>query len=320
MDEEEFSFIVEEEDVAKRIDKYLSEQLLSSAIELPSSKIGTRSQVAVWLNDNRILCNGKVVSRASARLKLGDVVSGSSSLLVPLAVDADDSIPLTIVYEDSELLLLNKQAGLVVHPGAGVHEGTLVNALLHHLGEGFRDVGEAFRPGIVHRLDKDTSGLMLVAKNPRSQQFISEQFLPPREIHREYLAFTRKLPSFGSDSGTIEGAIARHPRDRKKMAVRTEGKAATTHWELKEAFNDAYLLRLKLETGRTHQIRVHLADRGSSILGDPLYGESVGALPPKLRLPAASLSFIHPKSGERMNFECELPEDMQKVLDVFKDD
>lgn len=246
---------------------------------------------------------------------------------IPARPEAQE-IPLEILFEDRHLIVVNKPAGLVVHPAPGNADGTLVNALLAHAGEELSGIGGEARPGIVHRLDKDTSGVMVVAKTERAHHVLSEAFAT-RDLSREYLALCWGLPA--PAEGDIEGAIGRHPTDRKRMAVVTKGgKHALTHYRTERAFGTgAALLRLKLATGRTHQIRVHLAHINHPVVGDPVYLRRIPAaassLPkttrdallafPRQALHAATLGFRHPVTGEALAFSAKLPEDMQMLLD-----
>ena len=231
-------------------------------------------------------------------------------------------IPLVIAYEDEHLLVVDKPAGLVVHPAAGNRDGTLVNALLHHCGPSLSGIGGVARPGIVHRIDKDTSGLLLVAKTDRAHEGLSKQFAD-HSIDRRYLAIVTGVPTMLN--GRVEAYLARSPTDRKKVAIVKDGsgKRAVTHWSVKQPLRDAALVECRLETGRTHQVRVHMASIGHPLLGDPVYGRS-----PKQRqrelllrldfkrqaLHAAALGFIHPITKVRLSFESALPSDMQLLF------
>ncbi len=312
----------------------------------------SRAKVQQGIRDGRVTVNEKVITRVSYRVQASDQIACLLRRPPPTEA-APENIPLNIVYEDDVLIVVNKAAGMVVHPAYGNANGTLVNALLYHVGGGVlsleggeeedEDVGlsminaaparqgdPSIRPGIVHRLDKDTSGLMVVAKNDVAHRFLARQF-EERTIFRRYFAIVWGHPE--PKAGRIEGAIGRDPRDRKKMAVvpESQGKHAVTHYETLERHAATTLLRFRLETGRTHQIRVHARHRGHPVLGDATYdGQAIRFGPstakrraffqnlfeimPRQALHAAALGFIHPVSGEEMRFESGLPEDMQAVL------
>jgi len=238
-----------------------------------------------------------------------------------------EDIPLDVVFEDAHLLVLNKPAGLVVHPGAGAPRGTLVNALLRHVSD-LSGVGGVMRPGIVHRLDRGTSGLLVVAKDDRTHRALSRQFAG-REVEKEYLALVLGVPA--AKTGTVATPIGRDPVHRRKMSVRApRGREARSDYRLAEAFDGASLLRVRIHTGRTHQIRVHLASIGHPVAGDATYG---GTRTPSSRraaardalrgltrpaLHAARLAFVHPATGERLAFEAPLPADLLQVLDGLR--
>lgn len=268
---------------------------------------------------------GSIVTDASLAIRADDCFELTLPPPVAAQPEAQD-IALDILFEDKDLLVLDKPAGLVVHPAAGNWDGTLVNALLAHCGKSLSGIGGVARPGIVHRLDKDTSGLMVVAKNDKTHQELTTQFAD-RSLSRVYRALVWGVPS--PVSGSIEGAIGRHPRSRQKMAVVTRGgKEALTHYKVLEVFGTfASLVECKLATGRTHQIRVHMAHIGHPVVGDPLYGTRRRA--PKAAekgiasllegfgrqaLHAGEISFIHPRTGKKMDLNCPLPPDMKKLL------
>ena len=234
-------------------------------------------------------------------------------------------IPLTIVFEDEHLLVVDKPAGLVVHPAAGNFDGTLVNALLHHCHGSLSGIGGVARPGIVHRIDKDTSGLLVVAKTDRAHVGLAKQFAD-HTIERRYLAAVSGVPMLSA--GTIEGALARSTADRRKVAIVQDGrgKAATTHWKKLKAWRDAALVECQLETGRTHQVRVHMASIGHPLLGDPVYGRAphqrLRELLHRLEfrrqaLHAARLGFIHPITKDRLSFDSAVPSDMQQLFSAL---
>ena len=304
----------------------------------------SRSQVAQWIAMGRVRLDGNTVFKAGTKVKIGQTISVDPPEPKPASIEADSSVPFAIVYQDEDIVVVDKPAGVIVHPGAGAREGTLVHGLLARVGDSLQGVGDEIRPGIVHRLDKNTSGLMVVAKNSLAHRHLANQFRPPRCISRTYLALVRKLPReaqvVGVDllhskiqqgqlhRGTISLPIGRHPQQRQKMAVQFgRGRDAVTHWKVKASYPLGYLLELDLETGRTHQIRVHLAALGAPILGDPEYGESPGSLPPNLRcifagwkrqaLHAARLEFHHPSSGELLRFESPLPPDMIGLIELL---
>lgn len=258
------------------------------------------------------------------------VISGQTfTLNVPEATAADaaaQEIPLVIAHEDAHLVVVDKPAGLVVHPAAGNLDGTLVNALLHHCGGSLSGIGGVARPGIVHRIDKDTSGLIVVAKSDTAHEGLARQF-KDHSIERRYLAIVSGKPA--PPSGTVDTWIGRSERNRKKMSVQREGrgKRAITHYRVKEPLNGAALVECRLETGRTHQVRVHMSHIGHPLLGDPVYGGGgKGKLKDVLAklsfrrqaLHAASLGFIHPVTGERLLFESASPGDMQELLSQLR--
>jgi 23S rRNA pseudouridine1911/1915/1917 synthase len=241
----------------------------------------------------------------------------------PAHNEAQD-IPLNVVFEDDHLLVVDKPAGLVVHPAAGNFDRTLVNALLHHCGAGLSGIGGVARPGIVHRIDKDTSGLLVVAKSDVAHEGLARQFAA-HSIDRRYLAMVNGLPN--TSGGTVDAPLARSSANRKKMAIFAEGrgKRAVTHWKRLEALRDAALVQCRLETGRTHQVRVHMASIGHPLIGDPVYGGS-GKTHRKLlvelgfqrqALHAAVLGFVHPVTKSRLSFESGMPPDMQELFSAL---
>ena len=280
----------------------------------------SRERVKALLGEGRISLDGHAAGQASLKLAAGTAFR----IAVPGAVAAEaaaQDIPLVIAFEDEHLIVVDKPAGLVVHPAAGNLDGTLVNALLHHCRGQLSGIGGVARPGIVHRIDKDTSGLLVVAKSDAAHEGLARQFAD-HSIERAYLAVTAGHPA--PPAGTIRGNIARSSTNRKKMAMVGEGrgKHAVTHYRTLKVMRDAALVECRLETGRTHQLRVHLASIGHPLLGDPVYGRS----PPRLRplltslglsrqaLHAAELGFIHPVTAEKLHFASELPADMQRLL------
>jgi 23S rRNA pseudouridine1911/1915/1917 synthase len=287
--------------------------------------VPTRTKIAKWIVDGRVRTNRLIVKRPSFLVKNGDLVELDVPPPEKNTLSPDPSVVLDILYEDLDLLILNKQADLVVHPGAGQKEKTLVHGILAYLGSDWIAVGDELRPGIVHRLDRDTTGVMVVAKTDFAYHELVKQFVPPRTIKRSYLALTRKLPKF---ENTICATIGRSTADRKKMAVVKNGKEAITHWGLVSSLAHGYFLSLELETGRTHQIRVHLSHAGAPIVGDLVYGEHLSNFPPFLAskikkfsrqaLHASRLNLIHPRTGEEMEFISDIPSDFKDLVDAFK--
>jgi 23S rRNA pseudouridine1911/1915/1917 synthase len=273
-----------------------------------------------------VLVDGRP-TRPSARLRPGQAVS----VLVPApepALPRPEDIPLEVLHEDASLLVVNKPAGLVVHPGAGRPGGTLVNALLGRVRD-LSGVGGVLRPGIVHRLDRGTSGLLVVAKDDAAHRALVRQFAG-RAVEKEYLALVLGVP--GRDSGEIDRPIGRDPVHRQRMSVRApRGREARTSWRIQERFDGAALLRVRIHTGRTHQIRVHLASIGHPVAGDPLYGgtraassrrreaREVLASLERPALHAARLAFTHPATGERREFTAPLPPDLVEVVDRLRE-
>ena len=293
----EYNFMVGEEDEGERIDAYLS-ALLDDL---------SRSYVQKLLKNELVLVDNANARprpvKASHRIKAGDNLRLSVPDATILPLEAED-IPLDILYEDDDLLVINKARGMVVHPAPGHHSHTLVHALLFHCQDSLSGIGGILRPGIVHRLDKDTSGALIVCKNDLAHQDISRQ-LKERSVERRYWAIVRGTVK--DDNGTIAAPIERHPKERKKMAVAKDGREAITHYRTLERFNKHSLLECRLETGRTHQIRVHLAHIAHPVLGDPLYGNTKQPDIGGQALHAKHLSFIHPTTGERHFFEAPLP-------------
>lgn len=295
-----------------RLDLYLCRELQGE----------TRTTVQRLIETGNVLVDGKQV-KASLKLKGDEQISVD---IPPLqaAEPQPESIPLEVLYEDGDLIVINKKAGMVVHPGPGNSSGTLVNALLAHCTD-LSGIGGELRPGIVHRLDKDTSGVLVAAKNDHAHHSLSSQF-SVHSIKRIYQALVYGSPA--EDTGKIEGIIGRHPTERLRQSGKARhGKHAVTRWRVKERYNRISLVELRLETGRTHQIRVHLTEAGFPLLGDQLYldGGRVNNLPDtQLRgminklgrqaLHAQTLGFIHPSSNEYMEFSADLPEDMATVI------
>lgn len=282
----------------------------------------SRSRLQALIAAGAVAEGGRVIDDASTRVKPGQVYD----VAVPAPVAATprpQAIPLAIVYEDREVVVLDKPAGLVVHPAAGNPDGTLVNALLAHCGGDLSGIGGVARPGIVHRLDKETSGLMVVAKTDAAHAGLTAQFAG-HALARRYVAVVRGVPR--PARGTIDAPIGRSPHNRKKMAVVRGGKPAVTHYATDRvlARGAAALVTCRLETGRTHQIRVHMAHIGHAVVGDPLYGGAPrGADPaaaamrafPRQALHAAGLEFRHPTTGEALSFTAPLPKDVKQLID-----
>ena len=269
----------------------------------------SRSRIRTWIDAGRVTVAGEA---ASAKHKL---FGGERVRVEPLpdprvSEFAAQPLPLSIVYEDEALIVIDKPAGLVVHPGSGHWDGTLANALLHHSPQ----LAGVARAGIVHRLDKDTSGLLVVAKTPTVQTDLVRQ-LQARTVRREYLALAHGLVPRG---GRIDAPIARHPRKRTSMAVIASGKPAVTHYEARERFAGCTLLSCRLETGRTHQIRVHLAALGHPLVGDPAYGRRGGIAFPRQALHAWRLGLTHPTTREHLQWESALPADFAALLDALR--
>ena len=297
--------IITEENAKKRLDVYVS------------CTFGvTRSNAQGLIDKGLVTVNGRVESK-NYKLRVGDDVYVETE--EPLMLDAEpENIPLDIVFEDEHIVVINKPSGMVVHPAVGNESGTLVNALLYHCGTSLSGINGVIRPGIVHRIDKDTSGLLVVAKNDEAHIFLSS-LLKDHGIKRTYFAII--IGHMREQSGTINAPIARHPVDRKKMAVVAGGREAITHYEVIKEFNGYSLLRLNLETGRTHQIRVHLSYKGHPIVGDTVYGggstpfeKANKALLDGQMLHAGELEFPHPVTREIMHFEADAPSNFTEFL------
>ncbi len=282
----------------ERIDKYLAEELGIS-----------RSTVKKMIAEGFVLVNGKEV-KASLILSEADELFVKDGFIKEASFEAED-IPINIVYEDDDLLVINKKSGMVVHPGNGNTSGTLVNALMHYTKN--LSNKEAFRPGIVHRIDKDTSGLMLVAKNDKAHDILAEGF-KNKTIKREYIALVCGV--IGEDSGVIDAPIGRDAKDRKKMCVTSENsKKAVTHFKVLKRYEHYTLLRLILDTGRTHQIRVHMKYIGHPVYNDPVYGKAYNDFGQFLH--SASIDFEQPTTHEHLHFECNVPKEFQDFLDTL---
>ena len=283
----------------------------------------SRERIKALIVDGRISVDGSPIASPSAKFTPGARFTIAVPPPEPLHTPAQD-IPLNVVFEDDDLIVIDKPAGLVVHPAAGNRDGTLVNALLYHCGGRLSGIGGVARPGIVHRIDKDTSGLLVVAKSDAAHEGLAGQFAD-HSIERAYLAVVGGYPK--SSAGTISGRIGRSDADRKKMAViapdSRRGKHAVTHYRMVEKLVDCTLVECRLETGRTHQIRVQMASIGHALLGDPVYGRTPAQLRSLLKrlgfarqaLHAAILGFVHPVTGAALSFRSELPEDMRELID-----
>lgn len=285
----------------------------------------TRSFLARCIEQNFVSIDGQPVSRPAERVRNGQRIALRLPPPVPAGVEAQE-IPLTILHQDPDLAVIDKPAGLVVHPAAGHADRTLVNALMFHLSD-LSGLGGEIRPGILHRLDKDTSGLIVVAKNDAAHRRLTSVWRSG-EVIKEYLALVYGTPAM--ESGTIDKPIGRDRRDRKRMAIVPEGRAAITHWRIEERLRYASLLRCRIETGRTHQIRVHLKSTGHPIVGDPVYsGPQWRGIPDRKiqhhfealkrqALHATRLRFPHPATGEPIEFTSELPEDIRELVEKLR--
>jgi 23S rRNA pseudouridine1911/1915/1917 synthase len=277
----------------------------------------SRARIQALIKEGHITCDNEAV-KVDAKPKVGGVIRLHVPAPTP-AIPQPENIPLTIVYEDADILVINKQAGLVVHPAPGHLTGTLVNALLYHCKD-LAGIGGVERPGLVHRLDRETSGLMLVAKNDVAMAGLVKGF-QDGAVHKTYLTLVHGAPL--KETGTLRSLIGRHPVDRKKMAIVTRnGKHAVTHWFLVKRFKGVSFIRCEIETGRTHQIRVHLQSLGHPVIGDSTYGRPsadklLPLVPQRQMLHAAELRFCHPRTGMEMIFKAELPEDFQAVLNAL---
>lgn len=290
-----------------RLDRWLSNQLSDLS----------RSRIQKLIEQGNVEINGETCTDKNAKVKPGDRIHLTIPEAQPTNIQPED-IPLDILYEDDRILILNKPAGLVVHPAAGHTDGTLVNALLAHCP--LAEIGGEQRPGIVHRLDKDTTGAIAIAKTDQAYQHLQAQ-LKAKTARREYLGVVYGVPK--TESGSVNQPIGRHPVDRKKMAVVPEekgGRPAITHWQIKERLGNYTLIHFQLETGRTHQIRVHSAYMGHPIVGDPLYssGRDIGVNLPGQALHAWKLTLQHPVSGEWISVTAPLPKAFNTLLEVLR--
>lgn len=314
--EEPVHFVVSAEYHDQRIDKYLAAVLTDT----------TRTQVQKQISRNAVLINeNPPVKGSRTQVKLGDSVSYVKPEPELIEIVAQD-IPIEIMYQDDDLLVVNKPINLVVHPAPGHPDGTLVNALAYHISD-FEVPNEEIRPGIVHRLDKDTSGVMVVAKNQRTQTELVSLF-QNRKVTKKYYAVIRGIPKYWE--GTIESLFGRHPHDRKRFSSKvSQGKTAITHYEILETFLGCSLVEIQLETGRTHQIRVHFHDHGHPLIGDPVYGAKRNSKDPRLSpilkdflrpaLHSHRLSFRHPTTNKKVSFEAPMPSDIEILIDRLRD-
>ena len=297
-------YIVEEKDAGVRLDKAISD------------KDSNLSRVAVQrlIDNEKILVNGKK-TKASYKISSGDEITIEKEELVEVKLEAED-IPLDVIYEDNDILVVNKQKGLVVHPGNGNPNGTLVNAIMARCKDSLSGIGGEIRPGIVHRIDKDTSGLLIIAKHDKAHINMSEQ-IKGHKVVKTYLALVRG--NIKENEATIDMPIARSTRDRTKMAVSKTGKKAVTHIKVLERFDGFTYIKVNIETGRTHQIRVHMAQIGFPIVGDIVYSNGknpfnvVGQM-----LHSSRLEFVHPISGKNMDLEAPIPEYFENVLNKLR--
>lgn len=298
-------YLIEEDEEDIRLDVFLSSTLEESS----------RSYIQKIIENGGVKVNGSL-KKSSYKLKLNDTVILDVPEVKKLEVIAED-IPIEIVYEDSDLIVVNKPSGMVVHPASGISSGTLVNALLFHCSD-LSGINGIARPGIVHRIDKDTSGLLVIAKNDLAHNKLSEQ-LKEHTTTRVYLALVEGV--IKDDEGTIDAPLARHKTERIKIAVTIGGRNAVTHYKVIERFKNTTLLSCRLETGRTHQIRVHMAYIRHPVVGDPIYGfkkqrfNTSGQL-----LHAKKLGFIHPTTGNYIEFESEIPAEFKKIINILRNE
>lgn len=299
-DESVLEWTADAESAKDRIDKYVKAQMGEDT---------SRSQIQLWIEDGNLTVDGSPV-KANYKIAAGDLIV----LRIPEAEATEivpEDIPLEVYYEDSDVIVVNKERGMVVHPAPGHASGTLVNALMYHCKD-LSGINGELRPGIVHRIDKDTSGLLMAAKNDKAHASLAAQ-LKEHSVTRKYFALVHG--NLAHDQGTVDAPIGRDPHDRKMYTViERNSKPAVTHFQVTERFGDYTLLELKLETGRTHQIRVHMKFIGHPLVGDPLYGRSKGIRMDGQALHAAVLGFVHPLSGEYLEFQAPLPQDMEDLL------
>ena len=303
MENEVYTLTVAAEEKGSRLDAFVAKNLEDIS----------RARVQKLLDEGRLTVDG-AVKKANYRLNGGEEIR----LEIPPAVSAEalpEDIPLDILYEDSDIIVINKARGMAVHPSPGIYSGTLVNALLYHC----KDLSGVERPGIVHRLDKDTSGVMVAAKNDNAHASLSKQ-IGEKSASRVYCAVVRG--SINEEAGVIKGAIGRDEKDRQKMAVRADGKPAVTHFRVMERIGDYTITECRLETGRTHQIRVHLAHIGYPVFGDPKYGSRkktpFDGIIEGQALHSRQMTLVHPVTGEEMTFTAPMPKDMEKLIAAIR--
>lgn len=294
--------LIDEEARGKRLDVFLADR----------EKELSRSHIQKLIEGGAVLVNGRAV-KANYKLRTGDsveihVLEAQEWKILP------EAIPLDVLYEDEDIIVINKARGMVVHPAAGVSSGTLVNALLYHCKD-LSGINGVIRPGIVHRLDKDTSGVMVAAKNDAAHVDLAEQ-IRLKTAHRIYQALV--LGTIAEEKGVIRAPIGRHPTERKKMAVVPNGKEATTHFRVLERFSSYTFVECRLQTGRTHQIRVHMAYIGHPLLGDPKYGKKSPFAIEGQALHSAELMLTHPRTKERLRFAATMPADMEEILRTLR--
>ncbi len=301
---ENHTFNIEIDDINQRLDSLISEKIPELS----------RSRVKILIDEENILVNEKP-TKSSYKTRIDDTIKIIIPELKKISAEPEN-IKLNVVYEDEDLIIIDKPKGIVTHPAPGSKDGTLVNALLYHC-DNLSGIGGALRPGIVHRLDKDTSGLLMVAKNDLAHQELSRQ-IQTKEAKRFYKAVV--IGNFVEDHGTIDKPIDRNPKDRKKMAVTRDGREAVTHWNVLERFGQYTFLELELKTGRTHQIRVHLAYIKHGVIGDEVYGPDI-KIPVKLNgqaLHAYKLILKHPRTNQEMTFNSEEPQELKKLLNYLR--
>ena len=297
-------FVVNAEQQNKRLDVFLSEK----NTEL------SRSNIQRLIEEKKVLVNGKI-EKPSYKVQENDVITQEKEKPKDIELKAQN-IPLEIIYEDNDIIAINKQKGLVVHPANGNPDGTLVNAIMAICKDSLSGIGGQIRPGIVHRLDKDTSGILIVAKNDKAHINLSNQ-IQNREIKKTYIALVRGIVK--ENEATIDMPIGRSTKDRKKMAVTSKGKNAITHIKVLNRFNEYTLLQVNIETGRTHQIRVHLAEIGYPVVGDSVYSNGKNKFGIQGQcLHAKSLDFRHPITGKQMHLEAELPQYFKNIISELK--